>query len=60
MKRVTAAHKRYTTQPIIAANHFAVGREVDIDVQGFGRVYINEIMMYEVKDGKIISEQFFY
>jgi len=33
---------------------------VDIDVQGFGRVHINEIMMYEVKDGKIISEQFFY
>lgn len=60
VKRITAAHKLSTTQPIIAANHFAVGREVDIDVQGFGRVHINEIMMYEVKDGKIISEQFFY
>jgi len=60
VKRITAAHKRSTTQPIITANHFAVGREVDIEVQGFGRVKINEIMMYEVKDGKIISEQFFY
>lgn len=60
VKRITAAHKRHTTEPIIAANHFAVGREVDIDVNGFGRIQINEIMMYEVKDGKIITEQFFY
>jgi hypothetical protein len=60
VKHITAAHKRSTTQPIITANHFAVGREVDIEVQGFGRVHINEIMMYEVRNGKIISEQFFY
>jgi predicted ester cyclase len=29
-------------------------------VQGFGRIQLNEIMLYEVKDGKIVSEQFFY
>jgi hypothetical protein len=60
VKRIEAAHKRYTTEPIIAGNHFAVGREVDITVQGYGRIQINEIMLYEVKDGEIISEQFFY
>lgn len=58
--KIEAAHKRYTTEPIVSANHFAVGREVDITVRGFGRIQINEIMLYEVKDGKIISEQFFY
>jgi hypothetical protein len=51
---------RYTTEPVIAGNHFAVGREVDITVQGHGRIQISEIMLYEVKDGEIISEQFFY
>lgn len=60
VKRVEAAHKRYTTEPIVTGNHFAVGREVDITVQGHGRIQINEIMLYEVKDGQIISEQFFY
>jgi len=60
VNRVEAAHKRYTTEPIVSGNHFAVGREVDITVQGHGRIQINEIMLYEVKDGEIISEQFFY
>ena len=60
VKRIEAAHKRYTTEPVIAGNHFAVGREVDITVKGHGRIQINEIMLYEVKDGEIISEQFFY
>jgi hypothetical protein len=60
VKNIEAAHERYTTQPIIAANHFAVVRNVDVTVKGFGRIKIDEIMLYEVKDGQIISEQFFY
>ena len=60
VEKIEAAHRRHTTEPIIAGNHFAVGREVDITVQGYGRIQINEIMLYEVKDGEIISEQFFY
>jgi len=60
VSRIEAAHKRYTTEPIVSGNHFAVGREVDITINGLGRIQINEIMLYEVKDGQIISEQFFY
>ena len=60
VKRIEAAHKRHTTKPIVGDNYFAVGREVDITVQGFGRIQINEVMLYEVKDGQIVSEQFFY
>ena len=33
---------------------------VYITVQGFGRIQINEVMLYEVKDGQIVLEQFFY
>ncbi|WP_018614777.1 SnoaL-like domain-containing protein [Segetibacter koreensis] len=58
--RVEAAHWLHTTEPVVAGNHFAVGREVDITVQGLGRIQINEIMIYEVKDGQIVLEQFFY
>ena len=60
VKRVEAAHRRYTTEPIVGGNHFAVGREVDITVKGYGRIKIEEIMLYEVKDGEIVLEQFFY
>ena len=60
VKRIEAVHKAYTTEPIVSGNHFAVGREIDITVQGLGRIQINEIMLYEVKDGEIVSEQFFY
>ena len=60
VKRITAAHRRFTTAPIVAGKHFAVGREVDITVEGLGRIQINELMVYEVRNGQIISEQFIY
>ncbi|HYK46378.1 MAG TPA: SRPBCC domain-containing protein [Parafilimonas sp.] len=60
VRRIEAAHKRYTTPPIIAGNHFVVGREVDITVHGIGRIQINQLMLYQVKNGQIVSEQFFY
>jgi len=60
VKRIQAGHERHTTEPIVAGNHFAVGRKVDITVEGFGRIKIDEIMLYEVKEGRIVLEQFFY
>lgn len=58
--RIIALHAASTTEPVIAGNHFAVGREVDITHEAHGRIQINEIMLYEVKEGKIVFEQFFY
>jgi len=60
VKKVEAFHGAHTSEPLVAGNHFAVGRMVDITVQPHGRVQINEIMLYEVKDGQIVLEQFFY
>ena len=60
VKRIEAVHRVYTSQPIVTGNHFAVAREKDITVQGFGRIQINQVMLYEVKDGRIVLEQFFY
>jgi hypothetical protein len=58
--RITALHGASASEPVVAGNHFAVAREVDITVTGHGRIQMNEIMVYEVKDGQIISEQFIY
>ena len=60
VSRIEAFHGAHTTEPLVTGNHFAVGREVDITIPTHGRIQINEIMLYEVKDGQIISEQFFY
>ena len=60
VNRIREVHKLHTSDLISGANHFAVGRIMDLTVEGIGRIKIDEIMMYEVKDGKIISEQFFY
>ena len=60
VKKITAVHRAYTTPPVVAGNHFAVGREMDITVDGHGRIQINEIMLYEVKDRQIVMERFFY
>lgn len=59
-KRIEAVHRTYTTHPVVGGNHFAVGREVDITVEGLGRIQMNEVMLYRVSGGQIVSEQFFY
>lgn len=60
VQTIEAVHSASTTAPVIGGNHFAVGRNMDLTIQGFGRVQLNEVMLYEVKDGEIIAEQFFY
>lgn len=60
VKKIEAFHGASTSEPVVAGNHFAVGREMDVTVQGFGRIQLNEVMIYEVKNGLIVLEQFFY
>ena len=60
VKKIESFHGAHTSHPVIAGNHFAVGRTMDITTKDFGRIKIDEIMLYEVKDGQIVLEQFFY
>lgn len=60
VKRIKEVHRLHTTAPIVGGTYFAVGRDVDITVEGIGRVQSSQVMLYEVKDGQIVSEQFFY
>lgn len=48
------------SEPIIAGNHFSVAAIVDVKMKGMPRSTMEEIAVYEVKDGKIVKEQFFY
>lgn len=57
---IEEVHSGYSNQPQIAGNHFAVAMGMDITMKGMGRMKMDEIAVYEVKDGKIVKEQFFY
>ena len=60
VKKVEDVHRMHTSEVLVAGNHLSVAREMDFTVKGFGRIQLNEIMLYEVRDGQIVSEQFFY
>ena len=56
---VEAVHGCSTSRPLIAGNAIAFTLTMDVTMKGRGRVKLEEICAYEVKDGKIVSEQFF-
>ena len=53
-------HGGYVTGPTVAGNHIAFGIGIDVNFKGMGRQKMDEIAVYEVKDGKIVKEQFFF
>lgn len=46
--------------PVVSKDHFSFVCKLDATLKGMGRIVWDEICVYGVKDGKIISQQFFY
>lgn len=57
---VEAMHGVEIESPIVAGNHFSIKMAMDITYKGQPRAKNEEICLYEVADGKIVQEQFFY
>ena len=53
-------HGGSCSDPIVGGRYFSVAMSIDTTLKGLGRKVMNEICTYEVKDGKIVHEQFFY
>jgi len=53
-------HSATISDPIVAGNSFAITWALEATFKGLGRTTIQEVCVYQVKDGKIILEQFFY
>ena len=53
-------HGTRVSDPVIAGNYFSVSMTLDVTLKGQGRQHMNEICIYQVEKGKIISEQFFF
>jgi len=48
------------SDPLVCGRHFSVAMTLDATFTGLGRMNFEEVCLYEVKDGKIVFEQFFF
>ena len=57
---VEQIHGGSTSDPMVAGRFISVSSSLDATFKGMGRQKMEEIAVYETRDGKIIKEQFFY
>ena len=55
---VDTMHSIVVSDPLVANNSFACTMQMDVTMKQEGRMNMTELCVYEVKDGKIISERF--
>lgn len=53
-------HGGFTNEPKVFGNHVFMEMGMDVTMKSMGRVDMKEMCSYEVKDGKIVSERFYY
>ncbi len=51
-------HGITVSDPMVAGNAFSIAMTMDVTMKGRDRGKFDELCVYQVKDGKIISEQF--
>jgi ketosteroid isomerase-like protein len=56
---VEETHGLTVSEPLIAGNRLAIAMTFDVTMKERGHNVFKEIIVYDVKEGKIISEQFF-
>lgn len=60
MDGVETFHSSIFGDPQVAGNWFCIPITMDVSFKGRGRTTLEELAVYQVKDGKIVHEQFFY
>ena len=59
-KNMKEVHRVEVTDPLVYADFFAVGMGIDVTKADGSRVFEQEMCVYTVADGKIVSERFIY
>ena len=60
LDNVVEYHGGDISEPVVAGNHFTCKMSFDVTFKDSGRQQMEEVCVFEVQDGKIASEQFFY
>src|SRR6185503_8027322 len=56
---VEQMHGLTVSEPMVASNAFACTMKMNVTIKERGPIDISELCVYQVKDGKIVSEQFY-
>ncbi len=57
---IAEMHGGYCTEPVVGGSFFSVAMGMDCTMKDGTRMNMEEIAVFGVKDGKIVSEQFFF
>lgn len=55
---IETMHALSVSDPLVANSSFACTMSLDVTMKGQPRMQMTELCVYEVKDGKIVSERF--
>lgn len=53
-------HGGWCSEVLVGGNYLTCTMGLDATMKGMGRMKMEEVCVYEVKNGKIVKEQFFY
>lgn len=59
-EQMEAFHGSSVGDPVVSKDHFSMTMMMDATFKEGGRQKMEELCVYEVKDGRIVKEQFFY
>ncbi len=57
---IAETHGSTVSDPIVADNFFSCAMTMEVTFKNGPRVNMEEICLYQVKDGKVIKEEFFF
>ena len=57
---VEQLHSVEISDPLVSDGFFACTMKIDATYKEHGRNVMNELCVYQVRDGRIVSDQFFY
>ncbi|AOM78776.1 nuclear transport factor 2 family protein [Pedobacter steynii] len=60
MDSVEEIHSSTISDPVAGDDFFSCVMDIDATYKNHGRMPMSEVCVYEVKDGRIVSDQFFY
>ena len=57
---VQEIHSASISEPLVADGFFSVVMDMDVTYKEHGRMAMSEVAVYQVADGKIVADQYFY
>jgi hypothetical protein len=57
---IEEVHGGWGSDLLVAGNYITCTMGLDVTMKGMGRIKMDEVCVYQVKDGKVVMEQFFF